>query len=173
LHYKPLRIFNSDFTAVKFFSYEYPLLNNYYVIDPSWFVENRDFGYLRIVPSKNVQMLPLFALQLAVAGFSNNLPGGWNVMYTAGFAPSDYKGRYSFVKNAISAGTVASILTQLQAGVNQGSQEVTVQADGVATTQKWNAKGAFAGEIAAFQAQYEALKDDAYWLVGGPAITTL
>jgi hypothetical protein len=151
----------------------YPLLNNYYNIDPSWYVETKDFGFLRIVPSRNVQMLPLFALQLAVAGFSNNLPGGWVLMYTAGLAPSDYVGRFSFVKNAISASVCAAILTQLQAGVNQGSQEVTVQADGVATTQKWNAKGAFAGEIAAFQAQYEALKDDAYWLVGGPAITTL
>jgi hypothetical protein len=173
MHYKPLRIFNSDPTAVKSFNYSYPLLNDYFNVDPSWYVETRDFGYLRIVPSKNVQMLPLFALQLSVAGFSNNLPGGWVIMYTAGFAPSDYKGRFSFVLNAILALTSVNILAMLQGTVNMGSQEVTVQADGVATTQKFDPKGPYAGLISNFKNTYTELSEQAYWLCGGLSVQTL
>jgi len=173
LHYKPLRIFNNDITAVKSFNYCYPLLNNYYDISPSWFVETKDYSYLRIVPNKNVQMLPLFALQLAVAGFSNNLPGGWVLMYTAGLAPSDYKGRFSCVLNAISAGVCANILSQIQGSVSMGVTETTTVADGTQFTSKFDPKGPYAGLINTFKSQSEEATEMAYTLVGGPMITTL
>ena len=58
----------SGITAVKAIAYVYPLLNTYFNVPRSWIVEDQDFGLVRTVPNQNVQMLPLFAMQLAFMG---------------------------------------------------------------------------------------------------------
>ena len=59
---------------------------------PTWFVEDEDFGLIRLVPAANVQMLPLFAMQLAFMGFAESIPGGLWFQYTAGLNNSEYNG---------------------------------------------------------------------------------
>ncbi len=173
MRFRPLRIFDGGTTAVKTCAYSYPLLNQYYVIDPSWFVENRDSGYLRVVPSKDTQMLPLFALQLAVTGFAEDLPGGWQVLYTAGLSPADYAGRFAFMKELVLATAGVSILSTIQGTVNLGMAETNLQADGVAYSQKWSAKGAYGDIIAQFIVTRDNLAEQAAWTIAGPQVFTL
>ena len=50
-----------------------------------------------MIPPANVQMLPLFAMQLAFMGFAESIPGGLWFQYTAGLNNSDYNGRFSML----------------------------------------------------------------------------
>lgn len=173
IRYRPLRVFDGARTAVKSVFYTYPLLNEYYVVDPSWFVEQRDSAYLRIVPSRNVTMLPLFALQLAVQGFSESLPGGWNVYYTCGFTQADYKGKFNFVPELVLTQAAISILGTLQGTVSMGANETSTLTDGVQFSIKYDPKGAYAALINNFRVLRDEHMETLYWNVLGPVVNTL
>jgi hypothetical protein len=173
LRYKPLNIFNSDQTAVKKWAYTYPLLNAFFNVSPAWFVENRAFGYLRIVPSQNVQMLPLFMLQLSVQGFTDSTPGGIALYYTAGLSENDYNTRFSFVRELICAATCASLLGSIQGTVNLGLTESSLLTDGLQTSLKYDPKGAYAALINNFNSVKEELLTELQWQVGGFTLTSI
>jgi len=173
VRYKPLNIFNSDPTAVKKWAYTYPLLNSFFCVSPDWYVENRKFGYLRIVPSQNVQMLPLFMLQLSVQGYTDSTPGGIFLAYTAGLSENDYNTEFDFVRELICAMTSASLLGSIQGTYNLGLTETATLTDGLQTSFKWDPKGPFANLIANFNSIKDELLEEVKWRVGGFAISTI
>jgi hypothetical protein len=173
LRYKPLNIFNSDQTAVKKWAYVYPLLSAYFNISPSWFVENRPFGYLRVVPAQNVQLLPLFMLQLSVQGYTSSTPGGIALYYTAGLSENDYNTRFSFIRELVCAATCASLLGSIQGTYNLGTTESALLADGLQYSVKYDPKGPFAGLIANFNSIKDELLTELTWQTGGFTLTSI
>lgn len=161
LRYRPLRIANGDPTAIKQMAYVYPLLNQFFQIPPSWWVEDLDSALVRVVPAENVQALPLFALQLAVQGFAQSVPGGIWLQYTAGLTPVDYSTRFGFISTMIKCGAAAVCLGMVQGTVNQGLDSTSVLTDGVQTTFKYRNGGAYADLIQRFQEQYERFQEQA------------
>lgn len=172
--YRPLRNFaiGVDTSAVKNLSFVYPLLNQFFSVPSSWIVEDDDFGLLRLVPSGNIQMLPLYALQISIGSITDVLPGGLNLQYTAGLSAIDYSSRFAFVKQLVLAKAAIAALRVIQTGVNRGVESISILVDGVQTQQKWNPKGAFAaaiGQYADMVAEHmETLRN-----VAGPALTVL
>jgi len=162
LRHKPLRDYSqaiigeaeSDWTALKSMAYIYPLLEEFYVVPSSWYVEDQDYGLIRIVPSENIMMLPLFALQLAVLGPSSSVPGAIHIQYTAGLAPWDYAGRWSFVRNCVLAKAAVRVLSTMQIGINQGATALMSMSDGVRQETRFNPNGPYAGFISQFDAEY-------------------
>ena len=163
----------NDPSGLKNYAFIYPLLNSYYRVDPSWFVLDSDFGLLRLVPNTNIQMLPLFALQLTFQGFAQNVPGGIWLQHCAGLTPSDYSGQYSFMTQLILATAAVKVLPILQGSINFGVTSLDTSVDGLAQKVMYDKNGAYAGLIATFEDMREGLMKTAKNKVGGVVWRTL
>jgi hypothetical protein len=170
VRYRPLRILDNETTAIKKIAYIYPLLNEYFQIPVTWYVEDLDFGLVRIVPAVDVTMLPLFALQLAVQGFSNSVPGGIWMWYSAGLTPNDYQTRFGFIQELVLCWATARCLLVCQGSVNQGLDSTQVLLDGVQTQFKYRPGGAYSDLIKGFNDRGDALMHMAITAVGGPVM---
>lgn len=172
--YRPLRnLTNSDTSATKVYSYIYPLLSEYFNVPPSWFVEDQDFGVLRLVPAENVQMLPLFAMQLAFMGFAESVPGGIWVQYTAGLTENDYRGRFSFMRQLVLAQAAILALQSIQGTINMGVMRHSTLVDGVQYQAQYSEKGAFGALMDRFEKTRDELVQVASANVSGPMFVTI
>jgi hypothetical protein len=171
--YKPLRILDGTTTATKQLAYIYPLLNEFFQIPNTWYQEDLDFAFIRIVPAVNITVLPLFALQLSVQGFSNSVPGGIWYWYTAGLTPYDYTNRFRFIKQLVLCEAAMVALMTVQGTINQGLDKSSVLADGVQTQFSYRPNGVFSDLIAAFRKQKQELMDRAAMCVGGVQMEVL
>ncbi len=173
--YRPLRnfAFGVDRKATKLYAYIYPLLSAYFNVPPSWFVEDLDFGVLRLVPAENVQMLPLFAMQLAFMGFAESVPGAIWVQYTAGLSDNDYRGRFSFMKQLVLAQAAIYALQSVQGTINMGIMRHSTLVDGVQYQAQYSEKGPFGALIDRFERTREQLLDVAIQNVSGPMYITI
>lgn len=174
--YKPLRLIGPsdlNYTAIQNDAFIYPLLNEFFQIPPSWIVEDGDFGLIRIVPATNVQMLPLFAIQIAVMGFAQSIPGGIHLQYTAGLTPSDYSAKWSFVSQYVMAEAAIQILTTMQASINWGATDLMVMIDLLKNEQKYSPEGALIGPITAFTKIRDTMKARVNNYIVGPYVYEL
>lgn len=175
LRYRPVKSVsygNTDFTAIKMISYNYPLLNEFFRVPPTWQVEDHDYGLVRLVPAANVQMLPLFAMQLAFMGFAESVPGAIWMQYTAGLTRTDYSSRFSFVPQLVLAEAARIALSTMQTSINFGALETKMLMDGVQYSVKYDPKGAFAGPIERFTKMRDELLARARNRITGPVLTT-
>jgi hypothetical protein len=174
LRYRPVRRINGhDFSAIKNYSYQYPLLDSFFRVPPTWLVEDSDFGLVRLVPSANVQLLPLFALELSFGGFSDSLPGGLGLQYTAGLQGNDYRTRFSFIPELVLAAASMTALRSIAGTVSMGVSSYQTLVDGVQYTSKYSAAGAFGEQIAQFEKRRDELLQTALTKVSGPSLLTL
>jgi hypothetical protein len=177
LRWRPIKLampggFNSSAlsgnTAVRNFSYIYPLLNEYFRVPSSWLVEDQNYGLIRLVPSTNVQMLPLFAMQLAFMGFAESVPGGIWLQYIAGLTANDYNSEYSFMRQLVLLKAAIQALMSIQLTVNWGAIETTTNVDGLMYRSRYAEGGPFIGQIKAFEDQAKRLMKLAKSKVQGP-----
>lgn len=181
LRYRPIRnvtqpsriLATQDFTGVKNLSFIYPLLEQFFRVPPSWIVEDQDFGLIRMVPSSNVAILPLFALQLSMLGFSENLPQGLWLQYTAGIMPNDYNTAWRFIQQLVLCIAAIQALSSIQGTINLGVLKHTTLIDGVSFSAEYDKAGPFAGLIQQFTKQKDDLMHQAISKVAGPTIVTL
>lgn len=159
--------------AIKNFAYVYPLLNEFFRVPWSWQVEDHEFGLIRLVPSTNVQMLPLFAMELAFMGFAESVPGALWMQYTAGLTAADYSSRYSFIKRLVLCQASIAALAVIQGQINYGIEGQRINIDGVMYETKYPKEGPYIGLINQFRGQRDELLSTARNLVSGPMITTL
>ena len=169
----PTGIVSPNFTGVKNIAFIYPLLNEYFRVPPTWTVEDQNRGLIRIVPATSVQMLPLFAMQLAFMGFAENVPGGMWFQYTAGITAADYQGEWRFMRQLVLARAAEMALISMQTSVNFGAIETQMVADGLSYRNKFDPAGAFSGPIKAFMAMGDTLTRRAKSMVGGVHLGTL
>lgn len=176
LRYRPVQSVSynpSNYTAIKNTSYVYPLLNQFFRIPPSWNVEDRDYGLVRYVPAQNVQMLPLFAMQLSFMGFAETVPGAIYFQYTAGLTPFDYQGRYSFMKQLVLCRAAVIALSAIQGTINLGASQIDTMVDGLRQQLKYSEKGPYSGLIANWERQSEMYMTMARSKVGGGPFVTM
>ncbi|MDE3023715.1 MAG: hypothetical protein KGI54_18015 [Pseudomonadota bacterium] len=181
LRYRPVRnavqpsriVTEQDFNGVKNVSFIYPLLEQFFRVPPSWFVTDADEGLIRLVPAENVAILPLWSLQLAVLGFSDTLPGGLYLQYTAGLMPNDYNSRWRFVQELVLSIAAIRALSAIQGTLNMGLTEHSTQQDGVMFTAKYSEKGPYWGLIQQFTQQRNELMYSVQTKLGGPIMLTL
>lgn len=167
----PTGIINAtNYAGVKNMAFIYPLLNEYFRMPQSWVVEDQNHGYVRFVPATNVQMLPLFAMQLAFMGFAESVPSGLWFQYTAGLTPNDYNSSWSFMRQLVLAKAALITLGNTQLSVNYGATETMTQVDGLSYRVKWNPNGAFAGPIKFYEDQVKQLSKTAKSRVRGPVV---
>lgn len=176
LRYKPVKDveygpFNT--TAIKNMSYVYPLLNEFFRVPPEWMVEDHDFGLVRLVPAVNVQMLPLFAMQLAFMGFAESVPGAIWLQYRAGLTANDYNSRWAFMKQLVLAQAAMTALQSVQGTINMGAAEYRMFVDGLQYGTKYFPNGPFGFLINQFQRQRGQLMAQALSKVGGPVFSTV
>ncbi len=114
------------FSAVKNFVLFYPLLNQFYQIPATWFVEDPYAAILRIVPAVNITMLPIYAIYIGMMGFAQSLAGGLHFQYVAGFTDVDLSGRFSFIKQLVLAKAAIQAMRTIQPTINAGMIEATV-----------------------------------------------
>jgi hypothetical protein len=160
-------------TAIKSMSFIYPLLNEYFRVPPPWFVEDRNYGYIRLVPATNVQMLPLWAMQLAFMGFNENTPGGIWVNYTAGLTALDYASHYSFMKELVLAEASITALSAIQGTLNLGAESYSMAVDGMQYKTTYFKNGPFGPLISNFEKRRERLMKMAQSKVAGPMLGSL
>ena len=175
LRYRPLRNVTPsavDFTAVKNIAALYPLLSDFFKVPPTWYVEDQDFGLIRLVPAANVQMLPLFAMELAFMGFSESVPGAWHFQYTAGLTPTDYNTRFRFIKRLVLLDAAIKALASVQGTINMGLMRVETLVDGLQTKLQYSETGPFGSLIKQFTAERDKLLETALNKVSGPMIVT-
>lgn len=180
LRYRPVKSLDYATTdtdpmskAIKKISYVYPLLNEFFAVPPTWIVEDHDFGLVRLVPATNVQMLPLFAMQLAFMGFAESVPGGIWMQYTAGLTRSDYNSRYAFMNQLVLAEAAVQALATVQGSINLGMEQQMLSLDGVQYQTRFAKEGPYNALIREFSKQRDELKAIARDMVSGPIITTL
>ena len=176
LRYRPIRDVTPtalDFTAVKNMAGIYPLLSDFFRVPPAWYVEDQDFGILRLVPAENVQMLPLFAMQLAFMGFAESVPGAWHIQYTAGLTATDYSSRFRFIKRLVLVTAGIYALGSIQGTINMGLSRTSVLVDGMQTQLQYPEKGPFAALIENFTKERDALLATALTKVNGPVFLTM
>jgi len=161
----------TDYTAVKNMVYIYPLLSQFFAIPISWFVEDHRSGFLRVVPSENVQMLPLFTMQLALMGFAETLAGAIHLQYTAGFTQQDYDGEYSFIKRLVLTKAAILALAAIQGTINLGATETSTGVDGLSQRTQYQ-PGAYVGIIKEWRAQEKNLMTQLINHVAGPMVGT-
>lgn len=159
--------------AIKNISYVYPLLNQFFAVPPSWQIEDHDFGLVRLVPSVNVQMLPLFAMQLAFMGFAESVPGAIWLQYKAGLTKNDYNSRWSFIPQLVLAEAAMTALNAIQGTVNMGAAEYRMFVDGLQYGTKYHPKGPFGFLIDNFERMRDDLLTRAINKVAGPVFSTL
>lgn len=171
VRYRPVRSVAYDpvdFNGIKRIGFIYPLLNEFFQVPPSWIVTDEDKGMIRMVPATNVQMLPLFALQLSFMGFSDLVPGGLWLQYTAGLTSADYQSRYSFVKELVLAQAAIQALSTVQGTINLGATSTSTAVDGLSYTTQYNPKGPYSGLIDYFRKMRDELLNSAKSKVAGP-----
>lgn len=176
LRYRPVRSVEystGDFTAIKRIAYVYPLLNEFFQVPPQWIVLDEDKGMVRLVPATNVQMLPLFALQLSFMGFADSVPGGLWFQYTAGLTANDYNTRYNFVKQLVLCQAAITALTVSQGTINLGALATTVHVDGLSYHTQYPADGPYAGLIKNLTVMRDSLLNSAKSKVAGPMLIFL
>ena len=174
LRYRPLRnLSDVDTTAIKGVSFVYPLLTQHFPVPPSWYVEDKDHALVRLVPSANIQMLPLFQLQLSIGGTASNLPSGISIQYTAGLTKADYATRFAFVRRLVVAKAGITALVSIQSTLNQGMNKQSMLVDGVQYSGEYGAAGPYAATIATYETMVEDLQSKTRDLIGGPAMVTL
>lgn len=171
MRYRPLR-------DVYYLSFIYPLLSEFFQIPAippvSWIVEDHDYGMIRIVPSANVQMLPLFAMQLSFMGFAQSLPQAMYFQYTAGLTQVDYATRYRFMYTLVLSQAAVIALMVAQGSINFGANKLATSVDGLRFETGYNNAGAFAGLITTFQNQANNLLQMCIELIrGGPTMISL
>lgn len=170
----PAGIINAtNATGIKNLAFIYPLLNEYFRMPQTWVVEDQERGLVRFVPATDVQILPLFAMQLTFMGFSENLPGGLWFQYSAGLTAADYQANWSFMLQLVLAKATATVLGNMQLSVNYGALESMLQADGLMRRMRFDAAGAFAGAIKQHEATVERLTRKAKAMCGGLAMGIL
>lgn len=175
LRYRPLRNVTTsaaDFTAVKNLAGIYPLLSEFFIVPPTWFVEDQDAGLIRLVPAANVQMLPLFAMELAFMGFSETVPGAWHFQYTAGLTPMDYQTRFRFIRRLVLVDACIRALASVQGTINMGLMRVETLVDGLQTKLQYSERGPFGSLIETFRKERDELMATAFSKVSGPMIVT-
>ena len=164
----PTGIVNAtNLNGTKNVAFIYPLLNEYFRMPQSWVVEDQNRGLVRFVPSTSVQMLPLFAMQLAFMGFAENVPQGMWFQYTAGLTRADYAGSWAFMKQLVLARSAVTALKTMQLSVNFGALETMTQVDGLTYRSRYDPKGAFAGAIESFSDEVKRLTRRAKTMGGG------
>lgn len=172
--YRPIRrLGGQDFSPIKNFSYQYPLLDMLFRVPPTWSVVDGDFGLLRLVPSANVQMLPLFALELSLGGFAQSLPGGLWLQYTAGLNSSDWHTRFSFMKQLVLAQASIICIRSIAGSISLGADSYSTLIDGIQYQVKYNSGGPYAAQIQQFTKQRDELLQTAISKVSGPFIVTI
>lgn len=159
--------------AIKQLSFQYPLLSEFFAVPPSWQVEDHDYGMIRLVPAQNVQMLPLFAMELAFMGFAQSVPGALAMQYTAGLTAQDYQTRYSFIKRLVLCQAAASVLAVIQGRINYGLERQRINIDGVMYETQYPRQGPYSGLIQQFKDERDSLMKTARDLVSGPMMITL
>lgn len=161
LRYRPLKSMIS-------MSFIYPLLNEFFAIPRTWMIEDWDAAMLRIVPSVNVQMLPLFAMQLAFMGFAQSLPQAMYMQYIAGLDQTDLCTRWSFMKTLVLTQAAIILLNILQGSVNFGAIRQATSVDGLRYDVSYpNTGAAYGGLIQTFQNQRDSLMKIAVDMVRG------
>jgi hypothetical protein len=176
LRYRPLLVdefYTGGYTAVKNVAYIYPLLDDFFRVPPTWFVTDHDFGLIRLVPAANVQMLPLFAMQLAFMGFAQSIPGGLWFQYTAGLKQSDYATRFSFIKQLVLAQAAIQALSTIQGTINFGAKNYEMSVDGMQYKTGYSENGPYNGLIQRFTLMRDDLMRTAINKVSGPMLITL
>ena len=164
---------NYGITAIKSMSFIYPLLNEFFRVPLQWVVEDRNFAYVRLVPATNVQMLPLFALQLSCMGFSNSVPGAIWTNYTAGLTALDYASHYSFMKELVLAEAALTALSAIQGTINLGADSVSMTIDGMQFKTTYPKDGPFGNLLTRFEKRRSALLLAASAQVSGPMLNVL
>lgn len=159
-------------TAVKNTAFIYPLLNVYFRMPPGWNVEDRDYGLIRYVPATNVQMLPLFAMQLAFMGFAESVPGAMWLQYTAGLTDYDYRTRYSFMKQLVLCEAAITALTTIQGTINMGMEASQLTVDGLSYRAQYYKDGPFGPLIKQFTARRNEFMKIAQTKVSGPMVNS-
>jgi hypothetical protein len=167
LRYLPLQnIYNA--------SYIYPLLSEFFQIPLSWIVQEQDFGFIRLVPAANVQMLPLFAMQLAFMGFAQSLPQAIYLQYVAGLTTNDYANRFNFINTLVLSVAAIFLLNILQGSVNFGAVRFETSVDGLRYSATYSATGAaYAGLLNFFTKQRDDLMLKVQQLIGGISLFSL
>ncbi len=181
LRYRPIRnvasparmISEQDFSAVKSFAFIYPLLSEFFRVSRTWFVEDQDYGLIRLVPAENVQMLPLFSMQIALLGFAESVPGALWLQYTAGLTPNDYNTRFRFVQELVLAKAAIRALSAIQGTINMGMIQHQTQVDGVSYMGRYSEKGPFGYQIEQYERQVDALLQSVFTKISGPAFITI
>jgi len=176
LRYRPVKMINytaTNYTAIQRQSYIYPLLNEFFRIPPQWMVIDEDMGWIRLVPSTNIQMLPLFAIYLGFVAFTDSLPGGLAFQYFAGLTPADLQTRYSFIPQLVLAEAAITALNITQGSINLGFLAHDIKIDSIEQNTKFSEKGPYSGLIKSFTAMRDALLTTAHSKVSGPALTFL
>jgi hypothetical protein len=158
--------------AIKNISYVYPLLNEFFAVPPSWQVEDHDFGLVRLVPSANVQMLPLFAMQLAFMGFAESVPGAIWFQYKAGLTQNDYNSRWSFIYQLVLAQAAITALQAIQSTINMGALEYRMFVDGLQYSTKFSPNGPLGYLMDRFMKMRDEYLSQAVNKVTGPVFTT-
>jgi len=156
-----------NLNGVQNMAFIYPLLNEFFRMPQNWIVEDQNRGLVRFVPSTNVQMLPLFAMQLAFMGFAQTVPGGLWFQYKAGLTANDYANNWSFMRQLVLARAGMVALTAMQTSLNMGAIETFTQADGLALRTRYSEKGPFYGAITALQGTADRLIKRAKQMGGG------
>jgi len=175
LRYRPCRSVAydpMDWNGVKRMAYIYPLLNEFFQVPPSWVVTDEDRALIRLVPATNVQMLPLFALQLSFMGFSDSVPGGIWLQYTAGLTQNDYQTRYAFIKELVLAQAAIQALNTIQGTINLGQTSTSTSVDGLSYSVQYSPKGPYSGLLDYFQKMRDSLINTAKSKVSGPMFIT-
>lgn len=170
----PTGIINTaNSNGTKQISFIYPLLNEYFRAPQNWIVEDQNRGLVRMVPATNVQMLPLFAMQLAFMGFAESVPGGLWFQYTAGLTANDYNSNWSFMTELVLVRAAIRALRTTQMSINLGVTEGRLQVDGLMRSVKYAANGPFAGQIKEYEAEEKSLLRTARSKVGMPYLGML
>jgi hypothetical protein len=172
-YYDPGADVGSNATGMKNVAFIYPLLNEYFRMPNTWFVEDQNRGLIRFVPATSVQMLPLFAMQLAFMGFAQSVPQGLWFQYTAGLTAADYASDWSFMKQLVLARASITAWQSMQFSINFGAVEVHTIADGLSQRIKFSEKGPLAAQIANQQPIVDALMKRAKSKTGGFAMGML
>ena len=163
----PSGITSSNYRGIQNLAFIYPLLNEFFRMPQSWMVEDQNRGLVRMVPATSVQMLPLFAMQLAFMGFAQSVPGGLWFQYTAGLTSADYQSEWSFMLQLVLARAAMRAYTAMMTGVNLGMIEQQVNVDGLMRKVRYSEKGPFVAQITRGQEEVDRLTKRAKMKAGG------
>lgn len=143
----PLAYFSNNWRGVKDVQFIYPILNQFFHMPGNWIVQDQLRGYIRFVPAVSVQMLPLFALQMAFMGFAQSVPQGMWFQYTAGLTPNDYNSDWAFMKQLVMARAGIMAFRAMGTSLNMGAIELTTNVDGLMRRVRYADKGPFSAQI--------------------------